>query len=203
MTDLAPEQQPKGAPTVTEETTLAEKVQRQRNVYPYMRSNHPDVLAAWEELEARWQAFCKASSAWAEKYSGQGSFMVDHGPLRSTACVGVPDSGVDRSALPGRWKKPDRGLVAPYANSEAAREAPEYEPPTIPGRPPLFWGGLRLGNGTLFKHDGYLYSHVNIRDEMGDDTLDAEVMDAYGWEELRGSEYHAAREAREDARNAR
>ena len=188
---------------MTEEMTLAEKVQRQRNVHTYMRSNHADVLAAWEELEARWRAFCEAGSAWAKKYTGQGSFMSDHGPLRDTACLGVPANRVDRSALPGKWKKPDRGLVAPYANSDAAREAPKYEPPTIPGRPELFWGGLRMGTGTLFKHDGYLYSYVTIRDEAGDDTLDAEVMDAYGWEELRGSEYQAAREALEDERNAR
>ena len=192
-----------GAPTVTEEMTLAEKARRQRNVHTYMRSNHPDVLAAWEELETRWRAFRDSGSAWAEKYSGQPGFMSAAVPLRRTECSGLPADKVDRSALVGKWKKPSRGLIAPYANSDAAREAPKYEPPTIPGRPGMFWGGGFMGSGALFKHDGYLYSYVTIRDESGDDALDAEVMDAYGWEELRGSEYHAAREALEDERNAR
>lgn len=34
-------------------------------------------------------------------------------------------------------------------------------------------------------------------------NTEGEVMDAYGWEELRGSEYHAARESLEDERSAR
>lgn len=183
---------------MTEELTLAEKVRRQRNVHPYMRSKHPDVLAAWGEIDTRWQAFCEGGSAWAEKYSGQERFMSNNNPLTYTFCSGLPATDVDRSTLVGKWKKTSRGLIAPYANSEAAREAPKYEPPTIPGRPGRFWGGGFMGSGALFEHDGYLYSHVSIRDESGDDALDAEVMAAYGWEEILASEYHLAREARQD-----
>lgn len=195
--------QSQGAPNVAEEMTLAEKVRRQRNVYTYMRSNHPDVMAAWEECNSRWQAFCESGSAWAEKYSGQPGFMSGAAPLRRTECSGLPADKVDRSTLVGKWKKPSRGLIAPYANSDAAREAPKYEPPTIPGRPGLFWGGGRMGSGALFEHDGYLYSYVSIRDESGDNALDAAVLAAYGWDEIRASEYHAAREARADERGRR
>lgn len=183
---------------MTEEATLAEKVRRQRNVHTHMRSNHPDVLAAWKELRARWREFCESGSAWAEKYSGQPHFMSSNNPLTSSICQGLPASKVDPSTLTGKWKKPSRGVIAPYANSEAGREVPTYQPPTIPGRPARFWGGGRMGFGGIFEHEGYLYSYVNIRDEAGDDTLDAEVMAAYGWEEIRGSEYLAAQKAMED-----
>lgn len=34
-------------------------------------------------------------------------------------------------------------------------------------------------------------------------NTEGKVMAAYGWEELRGSEYHAARETLQDERNTR
>lgn len=185
---------------MTEEMALAEKIGRQRNVHTYMRSNHPDVLAAWEDCKTRWEAFCDAGHAWAEKYSGQRVFMSIGNMLRKTECSGLPSDKVDPSKLVGKWKKPARGCIAPYANNPAAKEAPEYQGVRIPGRPSLFWGGGRMGSGALFEHEGYLYSHVRIRDEYADDEIDAEVMDAYGWEGLRGSEYLAAQEAMEDQR---
>lgn len=170
----------------------------QRNVYPYMRSNHPEVLAAWDAAVKEADEMIARAREWALGVSGQEVVMYRGHIIDGLRVGGLPAQKVDATTLSGKWKKPDRGCLVPYKNNPAhdALKGLNTKGADIPGRPSVVIGGGMWGVGSVFKWDGYLYSKVSVRDDMAEDRWgeDQQIMAAYGWEEIRGSQYLTALE---------
>lgn len=173
-------------------------VSSQINMHPYMRTRHPEVLRAWGTAQDQRRTLIEASSQWAEQVSGQSAVMISGNMLAGMKVTGLPAGRVDPEALPGRWKKPHKGVITPYANSPIHDQMQELktEPVTLPGRPTYVWSMPYMGSGRLFEWDGHLYSAMELRDEAADSRWDQDqqIMREYGWEQIRGSEFLSAHE---------
>ena len=187
-------------PIPTKPKNLGDPMNRnaQRNVYPYMRSNHPEVLAAWDTAVKEADEMIARAREWALGVSGQERFVYRGNVLEGIRVGGLPVNKVNTSVLSGRWKKPSNGAIRPYVINPANEvlDGLATKGADIPGRPSVFFGGFRYGTGSVFKWGGYLYSQMSVRDDMAEGRWDEdrEIMAAYRWEELRGSQYLTALE---------
>jgi|SRR5690625_24275 len=171
----------------------------------YAKTDHPEVLQALAENISLEREFGKQVDALAERLTGNSEAGFINGSLlRGYAMVGIDADYAD--VLPGKWKKPQQGVVEPYKNNPIYDEmqAISYRPVSVPGRGNVLFGfngaGRVMGTGLVFEYEGYVYSGLTFTIEAGR-TGDFEQ---YGWVEIMPSEFHLALEAenkrREEAR---
>lgn len=161
----------------------------------YAKSEHPAVIEAVRAIYASKQEFMDKARELSLKYTdGPGNVYYSGWFLDSLAVTGLSANSVDVSALPGKWKKPVRNVIAPYVSNPVTADFKiRHKAVDIPGRGNLVWGHGRLGTGIAFEHVGAVYSYFGFdRHPM---SVDGQTeADRYGWTEILASEYHKAKE---------
>lgn len=170
------------------------------NPFPaYAKTADPDVAEALRKTFADYNEFLEKCRDVSEKYTGhRGASYLNGHPLSGVYFTGISAKNIeDPAGLPGRWKKPDGDILAPYKNNPAATDFDiEHRATPIPGRQNLVVGIGMMGTGALFEHEGFTYSHFSFAMEPMSDRWAAEAK-TYGWHEIPASEFYIAAEAYE------
>lgn len=170
------------------------------------RSNHPDVVAKWDDSQRRYREVHEAISAFVKTYGGE-ALVYKGGDYRLAALYSTdaPKGGedvwrYDRKA--GGWvpRRTTKGGKAIAKEMDACRAMNLGGVPGLPryvhvkGGPGIF----NMQGAAIFGHDGYVYAgwtsvdHEDVvSSEWGD--LDEEM-----WEQVKRSEFYAADEARKE-----
>lgn len=171
------------------------------NLPQYMKSTDPEIIATVERrMEAFW-AWRKQAFEWAAKITGlpekDVGIRINGWSNDQVLLVGFYPWQVEGIDLPGGWTKDP---VRPKKNNPIYKDYAKiatYKAEKVPGRPNTASGDGYWGGGSLFVHDGAAYSGFGFIPEGLNSHDQGE-----GWEEIRASEYMAAKEAHEDARKA-
>lgn len=163
----------------------------------YAKSTAAEVLAAVREMDAHWQEFIAYARAESQRLTGEeNNALYSGGRIEGGGIVAIRTTSQEVvDALPGRWKKPDRGGRSPFKNNPIWDEWNAHRHPriSVPGRRDIEWGESRMGSGALLEWQGVVYSGFGFlpRDPAPDG---AEL-----WEEIRASEWHRMAEDVRDA----
>jgi len=160
----------------------------------YAKTNHPDVLASIEETKRLRDEFFEKARVVSEKYTGESYAGYYNGwEYDSVHMTGIQADKLLPEMKTGQWKKPDGNKIEPYRNNPAFKDfCIGYKAAQIPGRGNIMWGGGRMGPGTLFVWDGYVYSYLGFTADLSEKSK--EEAETYGWQEVLGSELHKAME---------
>jgi hypothetical protein len=162
----------------------------------FAKSNHPDVLESIHETHRRAKEFHQKMGDAAENIVGERNGIFYRGFMfDGQSFSGFSYQAVKAADVPGQWKKPEGGVTRPYKNNPIWDELKglTFEAAKIPGRTNLMWGIGRMGTGTLFDHDGYVYSGINFPLDTMSEREAAEA-EEFGWTEIMASEFHKAME---------
>lgn len=167
----------------------------------YAKTNHPDVLASMEKTKALREEFREKLRDVSEKYTGDRYAAYTSGWEHDRVHMsGIAADKLLPEMKTGRWKQPRNGVIEPYANNPVSKDFNiGYKADIVPGRGNILWGNGRMGTGTLFVWNGYVYSYMGFTAEISEKL--ASERDEYGWEEVLGSEIHKAIEDYNDALN--
>lgn len=168
------------------------------------KTNHPAVIASIEETLRRETEFRNKAREVSERYTGDPL----KGWLNGRTYEGQRLSQIQVTEeqyknLPGRWKQRDHlGRTAPYKNNPVCKEFHVgFKADRIPGRGNILWGSGYMGTGTVFLHDGYVYSLLGFKPQISEKEY-SEIAE-YGWTEIMASELHLALEAYNASRKAK
>lgn len=151
----------------------------------------------FDALESSWEAFHEAVRELSQRITGDPhKGVIRGGRVHGAVMVGLPRQY--DGELPGKWKKPDGMVREPYRSNPISREfdAVRHDPPQIAGRPSFHMGEGRMGPGVIFRHNGAIYSGFGFQTtaERIEDPADN------GWQEIKASEFHRAREEYTEAK---
>lgn len=168
------------------------------NFPEYMRSNATEVVDAYRQIIDGRKEWQKKLTSELSKRLGQSITTVTmrKGPEGSIHFAGLPVDHVDVKALPGKWKKPHNGAVQPYRRNPVYEGLKmSWERPEVPGVEPFVMVDVpgsfmrRICTPGMFLYDGHVYLSWGTVTEYDGHGLE------HGWEEIKGSEYLAARES--------
>jgi hypothetical protein len=190
------------------------------------KSQHPDVLAVWQEFEAASKAFHEFADDFASRYAVDGrEVMVRESGWfgRVVSGLGINDADNDRHAprsrpeLPGLrlgakegYWVPDKRTAEGRALSKEFKEQ-RAKKPSYPGMPDEVWADREDGRSLIFwpgsdMADGWVWVTwgcgadrlIEGRGDSGSSRRDFDPVDLTIWTHVRLSEYHAMREAAEE-----
>lgn len=176
------------------------------NPFPaFAKSNHPDVLEAIRETERRAKDFHERMGDVAEKIVGERNGIYLNGWMfDGQSFTGFSHAAVKNANAPGQWTQPRNGITRPYKSNPIWDELKglSFKAADIPGRTNLMWGAGRMGTGTIFEHDGFIYSGINFTLHDMNEKQAAEA-EEFGWTEIMASEFHKAMETVNAEREAK
>lgn len=170
------------------------------------RSNHPDVLAVWEESDRLYREAHERICTFAEKYGGKA--LVYTGRSYSLAGLDSPEAPGGNNTLwrlvrktgawvPRRTTKQGKELGKEF-DACAARSLGEV--PGLPRYVNVVDTMFHMKGALLFAHDGYVYAGWMGIDH--EDVLKSSWgrLDESAWAQIQRSEFYAAQEAEEEKR---
>lgn len=167
----------------------------------YAKTDHPEVLQALAETDRRRKDFNNRVTEFLEKIVGNGKHPIwmNGSPHMGLTLIGLQPVDLDIESLPGRWTKPGRSGIRPYKNNPLSQEFDQlsYKSASIPGRGNMQLGEGYMGTGTVFEHNGTVYSRLGFKP---DHTVEHDSQHDYGWQEIMPSEFHTALEAENERR---
>lgn len=170
-------------------------------VFPqYAKSTAPEVIEACEDMLKSYRRLLDYAVEVSKETTGAENRAVIRGSaIDGARVVGlVAHTKEDYDSFPGRWKKwYGAGYQHPFRNNPIQDEWSEnrHRRPDIPGRPGMAMGHGYMGPGAIFVHEGIAYSAFGFQPE-GEPASDL-------WEEIKASEWHAAKEAYEDSQKVK
>lgn len=160
---------------------------------PHYRSDHPDILAYWDEATSRWDDWHKRLFAFMDGYPKHSPMCIQRGFTRRLI-------GLDGPELAPPWRRmkrgPAEGLWVPDRRTKMGRtlaaefEALRVDLGPLPGMPAFTLAGLSFLEPGVAKMGEHVW--VSWSDKATFETIGA---DAALWEEQKPSAYHLAREA--------
>lgn len=173
------------------------------------KSTDPDVLAAWDDTQRRFQEWREAKSAWAQQFP-------DHEALAVQGSDSVSVVGLQGDETPGpAWRQTTRAnieLWVPDKRTKAGKAIAQQldalsvdHMKDIPGMPDMAMSGNHWHSPGLFVYDGVAYVHWSCTfAEVEDSTRgwSRTAFDASKWERIKRSELYAAQEADEADKQA-
>ena len=166
----------------------------------YAMSTDPEVIAACEDMLERFVCFTEYAQKVSVALTGERDRSFYRGDIiRGCVVVGVSVKTKDEyDALPGQWLKWEgSGMQETYQNNPLRKDwkSNSHREAAIPGRPNIAWGERWMGPGAIFVHEGVAYSGFGFVPGPGDRPSEL-------WEEIKTSEWHAAKEAYEESQEA-
>lgn len=165
----------------------------------YAKSTAPEVIEACEAMLESYRRFTDYAIEVSKELTGEENRSVYNGSqVRGAQVVGlVVDSKDDYDQLPGQWRKWEGpGFQYPFKNNPIMKgwRENQHKRPSIPERPSIASGNGWMGHGAVFVHEGVAYSGFDFQPDHGGETN--------FWEEIKASEWHAAKEAYEESQKA-
>lgn len=162
----------------------------------YARTNSPEVLELWQAHEEERQKFCKHVMAVLRVMTGNPNLKTfwGTGSYATTYTVtGVSNTEIAESHR-AWWKKPKRGITAPYKNHALYPRFAElrYKAPRFGDAPTYLMGDTLMGRPAFFKHDGYLYFGTHVTGYTASEEPWYE--DASPWQPIKRWEWEKAKD---------
>lgn len=159
---------PEGTPWTNIEATRTDYAgEGEPRPFPnYARTNSPEVLQLWEAHQEELQKFCQHVLAVLKIMTGNPNLTTFWGTGSYSAeyqVTGVQSADVADSHR-AWWKKPKRGVTAPYKKHSLYPQFAElrYKAPSFGAAPTYLFGGELMGRPVFFEHDGYLYFGTSV-----------------------------------------
>lgn len=175
------------------------ETEKKRAAFPaFSKTSHPAVVDCIHEIQRLAEEFNQRVQQLAEEITGDRETGYSNGWLLvGKSMVGFDAEAVEKANAPGRWKKPQGGMVAPFKSNPIHDQmsAVSYTAPHIPGRGNMHLGEGVMGTGQAFELDGTVYSRINfwIRPEY-----QYSDMAEFGWTEIKASEFYTALESAQE-----
>jgi hypothetical protein len=166
----------------------------------YAKTNMTDVIEAIERNKQGRRDFHDRAVAFSMAQGAQdGAFY----PSSFAGGHAISAIGGDTKPTTGRWKEGYRGGWLPFKNNPlmAELESIKFSEEPVPGLPTLAYGpytergSQHVSTPQPFIHEGAVYVGFNWQPVEVERRRSGANPEDGGWEEIKASEYHAAREA--------